>query len=168
MLLAMGLLRFGFLANFLSHPVVSGFITASGLVIGLSQLRHILGIDASGDNLLALGSSLLANLGDTNFTTLVTGIGAILFLAWARQGLQPLLQQLGLPATMATILAKAGPVLVILVTVAASYLLNFGQRDVALVGEVPRGLPSLALPRLILSSGVNCLSRRCLYPSSVL
>jgi sulfate permease, SulP family len=146
MLLAMGLLRFGFLANFLSHPVVSGFITASGLVIGLSQLRHILGIDAAGDNLLDLGGALFANLGDTNSSTLVTGVAAIVFLAWARQGLQPLLQQLGLPETAATILAKAGPVLVILVTVAASYTLNFEQRGVALVGEVPSGLPSLALP----------------------
>lgn len=146
MLFAMGLLRFGFLANFLSHPVVSGFITASGLVIGLSQARHILGIDAAGDNLLSLGVSLFSNLGDTNFTTLVTGIGAVLFLAWARRGLQPLLEQLGLPDTIATILAKAGPVLVILITVAASYMLGFAQLGVALVGQVPSGLPSLALP----------------------
>jgi SulP family sulfate permease len=49
MLLVMGVLRFGFLANFLSHPVVSGFITASGIIIALSQLRHILGIQAHGD-----------------------------------------------------------------------------------------------------------------------
>ena len=146
LLLGMGLLRFGFLANFLSHPVVSGFITASGLVIGLSQLRHILGIEAGGDNLLDLGASLLGDLGSTNAITGVTGLGAIVFLAWARQGLQPLLARLGIPETAAAILSRAGPVLVILVTVIASYLLDFAGWGVALVGEVPRGLPSLALP----------------------
>lgn len=146
LLVVLGLLRFGFLANFLSHPVVSGFITASGLVIGLSQLGHILGIQAGGDNLLELAGELISGLGDTNLTTLVTGTGAILFLAWSRGGLQPLLQRLGLPETLAAILSKAGPVLVILATVAASYLLDFDERGVALVGEVPRGLPSLALP----------------------
>ncbi len=146
MMLAMGLLRFGFLANFLSHPVVSGFITASGLVIGLSQLRHIFGVDAAGDNLLALGGSLLSNLHQTNVTTLVTGGCAILFLAWARKGLEPVLLRLGLPVTFAAILSRAGPVLVILATVAAGYLLDFEQRGVALVGDVPSGLPTLALP----------------------
>jgi SulP family sulfate permease len=50
MLIGMGLLRFGYLANLLSHPVVSGFITASGIIIALSQLRHILGISGSRRN----------------------------------------------------------------------------------------------------------------------
>jgi SulP family sulfate permease len=51
MLVGMGLLRFGHLANLLSHPVVSGFITASGIIIALSQLRHIFGISAHGETL---------------------------------------------------------------------------------------------------------------------
>ena len=53
-LVLMGFFKLGFLANFLSHPVVSGFITASGIIIGLSQFRHIIGIQASGDNLIEL------------------------------------------------------------------------------------------------------------------
>ena len=52
LLLAMGLLRLGFLANFLSHPVISGFITASGIQIAAGQLGPVLGIRASGENLL--------------------------------------------------------------------------------------------------------------------
>ena len=52
MLIAMGLFRLGFLANFLSHPVISGFITASGLLIAASQLKHILGIPVSGATLV--------------------------------------------------------------------------------------------------------------------
>ncbi|CAN0603238.1 unnamed protein product, partial [Ectocarpus sp. 12 AP-2014] len=47
-LLAMGVLRLGFVANFLSHPVISGFITASGLLIAASQLKHLLGVPVSG------------------------------------------------------------------------------------------------------------------------
>jgi sulfate permease, SulP family len=48
MLLAMGLLRLGFLANFLSHPVISGFITASALLITASQLKTLMGVQAEG------------------------------------------------------------------------------------------------------------------------
>ena len=59
MLTLMGVLRLGFLANFLSHPVISGFITASGIVIAASQLKHLFGIQANGHNLLDIGHSLL-------------------------------------------------------------------------------------------------------------
>jgi SulP family sulfate permease len=146
MLLAMGILRFGFLANFLSHPVVSGFITASGIIIALSQLRHILGIQGHGDNLLVLLGSLTGNLADTNIITLGTGLAAMAFLLWARSGLKPLLQGMGLSADIAAIIAKAGPVVVILATTLASFLADFSDRGVALVGAVPQGLPSLSIP----------------------
>ena len=146
MLVIMGLLRFGFLANFLSHPVVSGFITASALIIALSQVRHILGIDAQGDNLLELLSSLFAHMDGFNGLTLATGGAAIVFLLWARSGLRPLLMRCGLAANSAAMLAKAGPVLVLIATILASYYADFGGQGVALVGEVPRGLPRLSVP----------------------
>jgi SulP family sulfate permease len=146
MLLVMGILRFGFMANFLSHPVVSGFITASGIIIALSQVRHILGIPGHGDNLPALLLSLSSHLGDSNLVTLLTGAAAMLFLFWARSGLKPLLQRAGLSADAAGMLAKAGPVLVILATTLASFAGDFEGRGVALVGDVPQGLPSLSLP----------------------
>jgi SulP family sulfate permease len=146
MLIVMGFLRFGFLANFLSHPVVSGFITASGLIIALSQMRHILGIDAHGDNLLELGASLLAHIDSFNPVTLATGAAALAFLFWARSGLKPLLMKVGFTGTSAGMLAKAGPVLVIIATILASYFGDFGARGVALVGQVPRGLPALSIP----------------------
>ena len=79
-LVLMGFLKLGFLANFLSHPVVSGFITASGIIIGLSQFRHIIGIQASGDNLLELVETLLANIGSANTATMMLGIPVLLFL----------------------------------------------------------------------------------------
>ena len=146
MLLVMGILRFGFLTNFLSHPVVSGFITASGIIIALSQLRHILGISGGGANVLQLLESLWLHLGDWNPVTCASGVTALAFLFWARSGLQPLLLRLGFTATAAGVVAKAGPILVILATTLASFLWGYEARGVALVGAVPRGLPAFSLP----------------------
>lgn len=148
MLLVLGLLRFGFLANFLSHPVVSGFITASAVVIGLSQVRHLLGIEAAGVTLPELAGSLIRHLPDTNMVTLVTGLLALVFLVWCRKSLRPVLLKFGLPDPVAGILSRAGPVFVIVATVAASYLLGFEQYGVRLVGLVPSGLPTLSMPVL--------------------
>lgn len=146
MLLALGLLRFGFLANFLSHPVVSGFITASGIIIGLSQLRHILGIPGHGDTIIELLYSLAVNLSDVNGVATATGVGAIVFLFWARRGLAPLLVRCRLGHGAAGMVARAGPVFAILATTAASYYWDLGQRGVPLVSDVPRGLPQLSVP----------------------
>ncbi len=148
MLVLLGLLRFGFVANFLSHPVISGFITASGLLIGLSQLRHLLGIDAGGSNLVQIASSLATELTDTNVATVVTGIGALLILLWSRRFLAPLLQRFGLSPAGAVMASRGGPVLAIVATTCASYYLALAPRGVALVGEVPRGLPAFSLPNL--------------------
>jgi SulP family sulfate permease len=146
MLLGMGLMRFGYLANLLSHPVVSGFITASGIIIALSQLRHILGISGHGETLPTLVYSLGENLGDFNSITLLTGLAALAFLFWVRSGLAPLLQRFGLSGTAAGMLAKAGPVLVILATTLASVVFDYQAQNVALVGTVPSGLPAFSIP----------------------
>jgi SulP family sulfate permease len=83
-LTVMGVLRLGSLANLLSHPVISGFITASGILIAISQLKSVLGIKASGETLPELLQQLVANLGDTNMATLVIGITSTAFLFWVR------------------------------------------------------------------------------------
>nr|WP_246394672.1 sulfate permease [Microbulbifer rhizosphaerae] len=144
----MGFLRLGFFANFLSHPVISGFITASGLLIALSQLKHILGIDAGGENLLQLGTSLLRNLPGMNTHTLAIGILVVLFLFWSRGGATILLTRLSLSPHSAALLAKAAPVVGVLVTVLLSLVLGLEERGVALVGAIPRGLPELQIPGL--------------------
>lgn len=145
-LLAMGLFRLGFLANFLSHPVIAGFITASGILIAVSQLSHLLGIEGGGHALPDMLLSLVRNLGAVNMATVIIGIGATAFLFWVRTGLKPLLQRLGLPAGAVNILSKAGPVLIIAVTTGATALWGLDQHGVAIVGTVPQGLPPLTLP----------------------
>ncbi|MBN7799132.1 SulP family inorganic anion transporter [Parahaliea mediterranea] len=147
-LLVMGALRLGFLANFLSHPVISGFITASGIVIALSQLKHVLGVQAAGSTLPELLPGLFAQLAAVNVPTLLVGGGMLAFLFWARAGLPRLLQRLGVPALPAKVLARSGPVFGVLVTSFLAWWLDLGAMGVALVGEVPSGLPGLALPQV--------------------
>lgn len=147
-LLLMGLLRFGFLANFLSQPVVSGFITAAGVIIACGQLRHLLGVAGHGSSLPEILGSLWRHGGEFNPLTLATGLAAIIFLAWSRRGLQPLLLRLGLAQRVVEILARAGPIVAVACATLAAYLGGFDSRGVALVGEVPQGLPALALPRV--------------------
>ncbi|MFP4328415.1 MAG: SulP family inorganic anion transporter, partial [Paracoccaceae bacterium] len=145
-LTVMGIFRLGFLANFLSHPVIAGFITASGLLIATSQLKHILGIEAHGHNLPTLLGSLWTHLGDTNPITLVIGVAATGFLFWVRKGLKPLLLKTGLKPRLADIIAKAGPVGAVAVTTLAVWVFDLGARGVAIVGQVPTGLPPLTAP----------------------
>lgn len=147
-LIAMGLLRLGFLANFLSHPVISGFVTASGILIATSQLHHILGVSAGGHNLPEMLSALIAGLGEANLVTLAIGTGAWGYLFLCRRHLKRVLGRLGVPATPADLVAKAAPVSAVIVTTGLAWLLDLDAQGVALVGVVPSGLPSVALPNL--------------------
>jgi SulP family sulfate permease len=140
-LLAMGVFRLGFLANFLSHPVTAGFITASGILIATSQLKHILGIPAGGHTLVEMARSLVGHIAETNLITLAIGAAAVGFLFWVRSGLRPLLVRLGMSGRGAGMLAKAGPVAALLV-----WSLGLADRGVAIVGRIPQGLPPLTLP----------------------
>lgn len=145
-LFLMGLLRLGFIANLLSHPVMSGFITASGLLIAASQLQHILGVRAGGHTLVEIGGSLLQALPGTNLPTLLVGAAATGFLFWSRSGLRPALERLGVTPGAAAVLARTGPVLAVAVSILAVVGLDLAARGVAVVGDVPQGLPPLSLP----------------------
>ena len=145
-LLLLGVFRLGFLANFLSHPVIAGFITASGIIIAASQLKHILGIKASGENLLELLHSLITNLGSLNWITMVIGVASTAFLFWVRKGAKPLLLARGVKPRLADILAKTGPIFAVLFTIAIAWLFNLKEHGVKLVGDVPQGLPPLTMP----------------------
>jgi len=145
-LIALGVLRLGFLANFLSHTVVSGFITASGILIALSQMKHIVGVKAQGDTFFELLISLLQHLPDVNYYALTVGVGVVCFLFWARRGAAGLMAQWGVDLNTAQLVAKAAPVVGIIVTIAGAVIFDLDAKGVALVGEVPAGLPGLHLP----------------------
>ena len=145
-LLVMGLLRLGFLAQFLSHPVISGFISASGILIAASQLKTILGIKAEGHNFVDLVMELMANAGNSNWRTVVIGFSAAVFLFWVRKGLKPLLKRLGMGEKLADIATKAGPVAAIVATTLLTWGAGWHEQGVGIVGVVPQGLPPLTTP----------------------
>ncbi|MBS1301193.1 sulfate permease [Loktanella sp. SALINAS62] len=147
-LVLLGVFRLGFLANFLSHPVIAGFITATGILIATSQLKHILGITAGGHTLPEMLGSLVANLDQINWITVVIGGAATSFLFWTRKNLRPLLNKTGLPPVMADILTKAGPVAAVVVTTLSVWFFDLANKGVKIVGDVPQSLPPLTLPGL--------------------
>lgn len=151
MLVLMGVFRLGFLANFLSHPVISGFITASALVIAASQVRHLLGVTSGGDNLVTLVSGLFGRLDEVHWPTLVIGAGALVFLLAARRYLQPMLVRLGLAESTADIATKTAPILAVVVTTLVTWWFRLDQAGVAVVGAIPEGLPMLVMPSLDVS-----------------
>ncbi|MBI1625331.1 sulfate permease [Comamonas sp. EJ-4] len=146
LLLSMGLLRLGFLANFLSHPVISGFISASGILIAASQLKTLMGVSAEGHNFLDLSLSLMSQLGQVHVLTLAIGAVTVAFLFWVRSGLKPLLQRLGMKPRAADVAAKTGPVAAIAVTTLLTWALDWQVQGVKIVGAVPQGLPPFTLP----------------------
>lgn len=146
MLLLMGFLRLGFLANFLSHPVISGFISASGLLIAASQLKSIMGVKAEGHNFIDLVHSLLLQIPNTHMLTFYVGVLATVFLFWVRKGLKPLLMRLGMKDRAADVLAKAGPVVAIALTALLTWAFEWQTQGLKIVGSVPQGLPPLTLP----------------------
>ena len=146
MLLVMGLFRLGFIANFLSHPVIAGFITASGVLIAASQLAGLLGIKAEGHTLILLLVSLVQGLGQINPITAGIGLAVLAFLFWVRRGLKPALRRLGAGPKLAEVLTKAGPVFAVVASTALVWGLRLDQSGVAVVGVVPQGLPPFSLP----------------------
>jgi SulP family sulfate permease len=146
LLLLMGTLRWGFIANFLSHPVISGFISASGLLIALSQAKTLLGVQASGQTAWALVPALWQQLPHTHGPTLALGAGTLLALVLARRYAKPGLRALGLGPLSADLLSKAAPVLAIAATTGLAWALDLAAGGMKLVGTVPAGLPPLTLP----------------------
>jgi len=161
-LLLLGILRLGFLASLLSHPVISGFISASGLLIAASQLKHILGIDAGGHTLLDLSESLAKGLGSANVPTILIGVAATAFLFWVRSSLKPLLRKLGAGPRLADMAAKTGPVVAVLATILVVDLFSLDSEGVKVVGAVPSGIPPVSVPPMDLDLW------RSLIPSAIL
>lgn len=148
LLIIMGFLRLGFLANFLSHPIISGFITASGIQIAAGQLAPLLGVHAHGETFVTFCISLYENITQINPHTAAIGLSTLVFLFWVRKGLKPLLLKLGLNNQLADILTKVGPVIAIILTTIVVWYLDLSSSGVKIVGSVPEGLPIIAMPPL--------------------
>jgi len=148
LLLVLGVLRLGYLTNFLSHPVIAAFITASAIIIGAGQLQHILGISAGGHNLLDVLVALVRGLPESNLYTIMVGVLALTLIIAMRVGLQGLLVRLGMTSRNASLIVKGGPVIAVVITALVTYFFRLDVEGVALVGEIPRGMPHPSLPNL--------------------
>ncbi|MFC0254070.1 SulP family inorganic anion transporter [Massilia consociata] len=127
-LLVCGLLRIGFLANFFSRPVMSGFTIGSAILIAWGQVPPLLG-----------------GLPDLHGPSAALGLGALALLLWARQFMAGSLRRLGMPPVAADIGSKLAPMLVVLGALALVPALGLDARGVAITGTVPAGLPGLNL-----------------------
>src|SRR3990167_8087285 len=145
-LAALGALRLGFLANFLSHPIISRFITASGILIAAGEVKHILRVKGEGDSLIGIARSLTEHASAAHLPTMLIGGGVIAFLYWTRSYMKPLLMKFGVKDRPAAMTARAAPLLAIITTIALVTAFHLADSGVAIVGATPKGLPSLTLP----------------------
>lgn len=145
-LFAMGLFKFGFVANFLSHSVVSGFITASAMIIALGQLRHLIGVNASGDTFFELCTSLFESLRGINPATVMIGGASLLFLIVARKYAAKTLEFFGISKKLAGSFARMSPIFAVVATTAVVATFSLHQQGVAIVGEIPAGIAIFSLP----------------------
>lgn len=150
LMMTLGFLKMGFVANFLSHSVVSGFITASGILIAVSQLKHLFGIPLHGDSLPELLSGFTTQWDSIHLTTLLLGSAVLTFLVFCRSQLCLLLSRLGCSARYAAMMSKSAPMLAVIVTIIVSQQLDLAAAGVSVVGEIPSGLPEFNAPLLSL------------------
>jgi SulP family sulfate permease len=147
LMLAMGLFKLGFIANLLGRPVITGFITAAGILIAFGQLKHILGIPLNGHNLLDLLADLQRYGKTTHLLTLFIGVSSIVFLWWARAPLTRLLNHFMSPKA-ASAVSKLAPVSAVIISILLVAKLGLDQQGVKVVGHIPAGLPSLSWPQI--------------------
>ncbi|MEZ4590390.1 MAG: solute carrier family 26 protein [Chloroflexota bacterium] len=150
--LVMGLVRLGFLVNFLSHPVLAGFTSAAALVIGVSQLKHLLGLATPRLEFFETVGYTAVHLPETNLVTLAIGGISILILVYFKAGLGKQLKRWQVPAGWVLPITKSAPLVIVVLGTALVWGLGLdAQAGVAIVGEVPAGLPPLTLPTLDLA-----------------
>ena len=131
--LAMGVFRLGFMTNFLSHPVISGFTSAAALIIGFSQLKHIVGINLPrSENILKTIYLTFQQASDINPVTLIMGLITIVFLIFARK-ISPLLP---------------GALIIVIISSLITWFWDLKKLGVSIVGEIPAGLPPFSVPSI--------------------
>jgi len=150
-LLIAGLLKAGFVMNFVSRPVVSAYITGAALLIIFSQLKHIFGITASGNTVFALLGDLWANLPNTNIAALEIGLAAIIILWAIKKYFAYALIKLHVKSRTAKLIGRMAPIVIVAAFIGISAAFNLTDRyDVRVVGTIPAGLPPFSFPMLTL------------------
>ncbi|MFT5184995.1 MAG: SulP family sulfate permease [Flavobacteriales bacterium] len=124
--LLLGLFRMGFLVNFMSHPVISGFTSAAALIIGFSQLKHVMGVDISKSHYIhETVINAFSKFAEWNWITIAIAVGGMVVIILARKYLKKV------PAQLVAVVLGIGVV----------YLFNLDQAGVKIVGEIPSDLP---------------------------
>ncbi|MDQ0256206.1 SulP family sulfate permease [Evansella vedderi] len=129
----MGVLKLGFLVNFLSHVVISGFISAASIIIAFSQTKHLLGVNLSADkNVFFILWESLIRISEINLFTFTLGITSILTI---------ILFKRYFPTVPA-------PLVVVVLSILIVYNLQLHQKGVNIVGDVPHGMPAISMPNI--------------------
>ena len=149
-LILMSLFKMGFLSNLLSHPVISGFISASAILIAVGQFKHLIGVKAHGNNLIELTQSMMQHINDINFPTVILSAISITFLILFKRYLTTLLNKLGLKENSANMLGKAGPVIVVVVSTSCVGLFSLDSLGIKIVGDISTSLPTIPFDQFTL------------------
>ena len=129
-----GLLRLGFVANFLSKPVIVGFMHGLAVVVAVAQLPKVLGVQAAGETALEQLLNALPQLGATNPVTLAIGGATFVVILLCRRFLPRV----------------PGAVVALVASGLAVVLFDLESKGVAVIGRIPTGLPGFSLPLLSL------------------
>ena len=146
--IGMGLFRIGFLVNFLSHPVLVGFTAAAAIIIGFSQLKHVLGFSVPRtEHFYEQVVYTFSHLSEINLVTLFIGLSSIAILLFHKYQAARLFKRWGLPDKLVGPLTKSAPLIIVVGFTLLVQWFNLDQTaGVKIVGEVPGGLPPLTVP----------------------
>jgi SulP family sulfate permease len=148
--ICMGILRLGFLVNFLSRAVTSGFISGTAIIIAFSQVKHLLGLKIPAtESFGELVILIIRNLSQTNWLTLALGIASVGILVYFNHSLVKQLQQRGWSDRRILPLSKSAPLIVVILGTLLVWGLHLDRvAGIKVVGNIPAGLSSLTLPLL--------------------
>ncbi len=146
MLFAAGILRLGFVANLISHPVLAGFMSGAAVLIILGQLKPLLGMDGTGTTALALAQSLYRHRASVSWPTAYLGMTCVALLVL----LPRLLRRLSGPQSRDVVVRLVPLLLVVLATLTTAYWELDIAQGVAVVGNIPASLPPLGMEHISL------------------
>ena len=149
-LLLMRMLQFGSIINFISHPVLSGFTSAAAVLIILSQLKHLLGLEAPRTiHLPEALTNITSHLSEINLVTTMLGISSVAIMLIMRSNWLRKLGELKLSTTALDIISRTGPLIIVCSGIIIVWWLTLDKNaNVNIIGTIPAGLPDLSIPNI--------------------